>query len=315
MTLPDEFTEAIRACTDGNGFHFGRWAESGMRKIDPLWLLKYLPNMPACHVAIYNDLRGPNNSLTLREAAANLAIAEAYCTIARGSADTMLAGATGSRVHPLRTLHIVLQEEIATGDDVDPVRLSRPFDRDRRGMVLGEGAGVVVLEELSSAQRRGAKTLGEIVGYGSSTVWDRRGLARRGAALENAMQAVLRSAQLDPDDIGHVHAHGLATRSSDAEEAQAIERVFGGRDAPVPVTTAKGHFGNLGAAGGSVELIASLLALEHGWLFPILNYATPDPECPIYAARHGTASGDSFMNVNVSPVGQASAIVVRRLAD
>jgi 3-oxoacyl-[acyl-carrier-protein] synthase II len=207
-------------------------------------------------------------------------------------------------------LHIVLQEEIATGGD-QPEGLSRPFDRDRLGLVLGEGAGVIVLEELESARRRGAHILAEVAGYGSSTVHDRR-LPRCGAALENAMRGALRTSGMAPDRIGHVHAHGLATRASDAEEAQAIRRVFGER--PVPVTTAKGHFGNLGAAGGAVELIASVMALEHKRLFPILNYATPDPACPIHAAVADTPAGDSFVNLNVSPVGQASAVVVRRFA-
>jgi 3-oxoacyl-[acyl-carrier-protein] synthase II len=309
MTLPDEFTEGIRACTAGEEFEFSRWAEAGMRKVDPLWLLKYLPNMPACHVAIYNDLRGPNNSITLREASANLAIAEAYCTIVRGSADCILAGATGSRVHPLRTLHIVLQEEIASGSE-DPGTFSRPFDLDRRGLVLGEGAGVVVLEELESARRRGARILAEIAGFGSSTVQDRDGLPQCGVAVENALRAALRCAGLPAASIGHVHAHGLATRASDAQEAQAIRRVFG--DRPVPVTTAKGHFGNLGAAGGTVELIASVLALQQNQLFSILNYQTPDPDCPIHAAEAGANPGDIFVNVNFSPMGQASAVVVRR---
>jgi 3-oxoacyl-[acyl-carrier-protein] synthase II len=312
MTRPDEFTEGIRACTDGGAFAFDRWAETGMRKVDPLWLLKYLPNMPACHVAIYNDLRGPNNSITLREASANLAMAESYCTITRGGADMVLAGATGSRIHPLRTLHIVLQEEIACTENGAPVGWSRPFDLNRCGSVLGEGAGAVVLEELESAQRRGAKILAEVIGYGSSTVHDASGLARRGRAMENSLRAALRSAHLTPSAVGHVHAHGLATRSSDAEEAQAIQRVFADRVDPVPVTTAKGHFGNLGAAGGLVELIASVLALQHNQLFPVLNFETPDPDCPIQVVRSMGVPGDSFINVNVSPVGQASAVAIRR---
>ncbi|MGE0756372.1 MAG: beta-ketoacyl synthase [Pirellulaceae bacterium] len=319
MTLPEEFAEGIRACTDGDGFHFGRWAEVGLRKVDPLWLLKYLPNMPACHVAIYNDMRGPNNSITLREASANLAVAEAFCTIARGSADRMLSGAAGSRVHPLRTLHIVLQEEIATAASAatpeiaaDPARWSRPFDRDRRGLILGEGAGVLVLEELGSALRRGTRIWGEVVGYGSSTVADRDGVAHRGVALENAMVTALRSAGLSPQQVGHIHAHGLGTCSCDAEEAQALQRVFGDCSPAVPVTAAKGHFGNLGAAGGLVELIGSLLALDRQQLFGIRNYESADAACPLHAARTGMSPGDSFLNVNVSPVGQASAVVIRR---
>lgn len=310
MTAPDEFTAGIKACTDEQGFHFERWAELGLKKVDPLWLLKYLPNMPACHVAIYNDLRGPNNSITQREASANLAVAEAYSTIVRGSADTMLAAATGSRVHPLRTLHIVLQEEIAEGDD--PTKLSRPFDLNRTGLVLGEGAGALVLEELELAQRRGANILAELVGFGASTVIDKKGIADCGKAIENSIQSAVKSAGMSPDQIGHVHAHGLGTRQCDASEAQAISRIFGASRRSVPTVAAKSYFGNLGAASGTVELIASILALRNGHLFPILNYETPDPACPIHAATAEMPAGDTVVNVNVSPVGQASAVVVRR---
>src|SRR5262245_30708805 len=167
LTVPQEFTTAARNCLDERGkFDFSRWAEKGLSAVEPLWLLKYLPNLPASHIAIFNDLRGPNNSLTMREASSNLAIAEAYCTIVRGHADAMLAGATGTKVHPARTIHVVTQEEIAVDGD-DPRRLSRPFDRDRAGAVLGEGAATLVLEELEYAQSRGAKILGEVIGFSS----------------------------------------------------------------------------------------------------------------------------------------------------
>jgi 3-oxoacyl-[acyl-carrier-protein] synthase II len=312
MTAPEEFTDGIKACTDTAGFHFDRWAELGLKKVDPLWLLKYLPNMPACHVAIYNDLRGPNNSITQRESSANLAVSEAYTTILRGGAEIMVAGATGSRVHALRSLHIVLQEEIAANGD-DPARSCRPFDLHRTGLVLGEGAGGMILEELQGARQRGANVLAEIVGYGSSTVLDRRGIADCGKAIENAIRAALHSARMRPDQIGHVHAHGLGTRKCDAEEAQALDRIFGTCSRPVPVVAAKSYFGNLGAASGMVELIASVLALQDGKLFPILNYETPDPDCPIHPAQTGSPAGDCFVNVNVSPIGQASAVIVRRL--
>jgi 3-oxoacyl-[acyl-carrier-protein] synthase II len=315
MTQPDEFAEGIRNClTPAHDFELGRWGEEGMPKVTPLWLLKYLPNMPASHVAIYNDLRGPNNSVTLREASANLALAEAYCTIARGNADTMIAGATGTRLHPLRIVHVTLQEEVARGNG-DPAKLSRPFDLNRQGMVLGEGAGGVVVEELRSAEARGARILGEVVGFGSSAVMNREGKADISKALQNVMRQALAKAEMAPEDLGHLHAHGLSTRNTDQEEAAAIHAVFGARRRPLPVTAAKSYMGNLGAAGGLVELMASVLALDKGQLFPVLNYETPDPLCPVAAVRSLDESpGDSFMNVNVTPQGQASAVVIRRLA-
>ncbi len=315
MTLPDEFAAGVKACVDDGGkFEWQRWAEAGMPQVTPLWLLKYLPNMPACHVAIYNDLQGPNNSLTVREASSNLALGEAFSTIVRNSADCILAGATGSRVHPLRTIHTIMQEELAMGDG-DPTTWSRPFDRDRRGMVVGEGAATLVLEELEFARQRGAKILGELVGHGASAVLSPRATANRETALKNAMTAALRSAHMTAEDIGHVHAHGLSTHSSDIQEARAIATVFGTRKSPVPVVAAKSYFGNLGAAGGMVELLTSLLALQDGRLFPALNCDALDPECPVdLVTQAGRPSGDAVMNINVTPQGQASAVIVKKFA-
>lgn len=315
LTMPQEFTAGMRACQDERGkFDFTRWAEKGLPAVEPLWLLKYLPNLPASHIAIFNDLRGPNNSLTMREASSNLAIAEAYCTIGRGHADAMLAGATGTKVHPARTIHVVTQEEVAVRDG-DPRLLSRPFDRHRGGAVLGEGAAALMLEELEHAVARNASIYGEIIGFGSSAVSDKRGIGQYRVAFENVLRQSLASSRLKPDDVGHINAHGLSTRRSDAEEAQAIAAVFGARRTPVPVVAAKSYFGNLGAAGGLVELIGSLISLKHNRLFRTLNYETPDAECPVNViANDDVSPGDAFVNLSITPQGQASAVAVRRLS-
>lgn len=312
VTQPSEFTAGVRKCVTRPGeFEFERWAEQGLTKVTPLWLLKYLPNMPACHVAIYNDLRGPNNSITVREASSNLAVAEAYCTVERGQADVMLSGATGSRVHPIRTVHVALQEELAI-ENGDPSKMSRPFDAGRTGMVVAEGAATMMLEEYEHAQARGAKMLAEVVGYGSSAVIDRQSRAKRGEALVNAMRQALRSARMTPDQIGHVHAHGISTVQGDRDEARAISEVFGERAEAVPVVALKSYIGNVGAAGGALELIASIVALREGTLFSTLNYETPDPECPLSIVQVGDVpAGSSVMNINVTPQGQSSALIVR----
>jgi 3-oxoacyl-[acyl-carrier-protein] synthase II len=313
LSAPEEFSEGIVSCLDEQGrFQFSRWGREGMTKMSPLWLLKYLPNMPASHLAIYNDFRGPNNSVTLREAAANAALGEAYQIILRGSAELMLVGSTGTRLHPMKMIHAVQQEEVFLGDG-DPAAASRPFDRDRSGMVLGEGAGAIVLEELASAQARGATIYGEVIGAATSSAVGPRLVAQRDRAMVNVLRAVLRGAAANLDDVGHLHAHGLSTRTCDVEEARAIEEAFAARSTPLPVVAAKSQFGNLGAGSGMVELIASLLAMQHDRLFPVLNYTTPDPECPVAAVRNGDARpGASFINLNVTPQGQASAVMVRR---
>ena len=313
LSLPEEFIEGVKQCLDQQGqFQFSRWGAEGMPKMSPLWLLKYLPNMPASHIAIYNDLRGPNNSLTLREASANVAVGEAFQIILRGSAEVMLCGATGTRLHPMKAIHAAQQEELAS-PEVEPARACRPFDLHRTGMVLGEGAGAIIVEELSAARARGATIHGEVLAGASSSVVERNLVARREQAMSNVLASVLKAAKIKPEEIGHIHAHGLSTRSGDIEEARAIDHVFGSRKTPLPVIAAKSYFGNLGAGSGMVEMIASLMALGHGRLFPILNYETPDPQCPVAAVTNGAMeAGKNFINLSVTPQGQASAILIRQ---
>ena len=314
LTLPDDFTAGIAACRAADGsFDFNRWATDGMPLLNPLWLLKYLPNMPASHIAIYNDLRGPSNSLTLREASGHLAVGEACVTIQRGMADIMVAGATGTRVHPMKTVHAIQTEQVALpdGDMDDPTCWSRPFDRSRKGMVLGEGAAVLILEELSHAERRGASILAEVVGHAAGAAVDLGGIGRLRAALSNVYRLAIDAAGITPSDLGHVHAHGLSTLTGDREEAAALGDVLSDAVPRIPVVAAKSHFGNLGAGSGLVECIASILAVQHGELFPLLNYEIADEACPVRAARRGDPAGQCFVSAAVTPQGQAGAIVLR----
>jgi len=309
LTLPEDFTAGVAACRSADDdFDFDRWATDGLPRLNPLWLLKYLPNMPASHIAIYNDLRGPSNSLTVREASGHVAVAEAAMTIQRGAADVMLAGATGTRVHPMKTVHSLQSEQVALGTD-DPTTWSRPFDRRRKGMVLGEGAAVLVLEELAHARQRGATIHGEVLGHASRHVADRLNIGIRREALAGALRRALGMAGLPGGRPGHVHAFGLSTVGSDRDEAAALGDVLGERSG-VPVVAAKANFGNLGAAGGLAECIASVMALRHGTLFPLLNHTEPDPECPVRAAVAGDEAGRSFVSLSVTPQGQSGAVVI-----
>nr|WP_246112935.1 beta-ketoacyl synthase N-terminal-like domain-containing protein [Allorhodopirellula solitaria] len=314
MSLPEEYAEGIAACIEDGEFQFSKWGQQGLPKISPLWLLKYLPNMPASHIAIYNDLRGPNNSLTVREASSCAAIAEATSTIMRGHADALVVGATGSRVHPLRTLHASTQEQLAA-DREDPTEMSRPFDASRDGSVLGEGAASMLCESREHAEARGANILGEVIGYGTSAAGESAGPRPIQIAIANALRAAIRSAQSrghGDTPIGHIHAHGLSDVGCDRDEAAAIVDVFGDASSQPPVTTAKGHFGNLGAGSGMVEIISSLMSLGSD-LFAIRNLDKLADDCPIRAVTgSNVAAGDSFIKVNVSPQGQAAAVWIRR---
>lgn len=311
LTMPEDYVDGMRKCTGEQGeFDYEEWGDDGLGQMNPLWMLKYLPNMPASHIAIINDLRGPNNSLTLREASSNMAIGEAFTTIARGHADAMLAGATGTRILPMQAIHTMQTEHLAT-EDCDPAAACRPFDKNRLGMVAGEGAGVVMLEEWDKATARGATIYGEVVGLGSSLVADRELRGDTERALASAIAACLQSADLDASDLGHINAHGLATAGSDPAEAAALHATLGGAGKTVPVAALKSYFGNLGAGSGVVELAGSLLALKHDKLPAVLNYAQPDPACELNVSTGDQSPGSSLLNLSVTPQGQASVLAVR----
>ncbi|HVT27235.1 MAG TPA: beta-ketoacyl-[acyl-carrier-protein] synthase family protein [Lacipirellulaceae bacterium] len=328
LTMPADYAGGMRACAPEGEFEYSRWGAEGLGDMEPLWMLKYLPNMPASHIAIFNDLRGPNNSLTMREAAGNLAIGEAFRTIQRGHANLMVAGATGTRILPMQAIHALQTEQMAA-ENCDPTKASRPFDKNRTGMVAGEGAAMIVLEELSSAKSRGATIYAEVLGLGSANVARRVGGAHQTAkndggpcppselqgtcdvALARAMKSALLDACCTPGDVGHINAHGLSTTERDADEARAIHEVFDARAMAVPVAAIKSYFGNLGAGSAVVELIASVLALREGRLPRVLNYQTRDPACQLaVVAEDGVSAGRSFLNLSVTPQGQAAVLYV-----
>tara|TARA_R110002095_G_scaffold56431_1_gene48366 strand:+ start:65 stop:874 length:810 start_codon:yes stop_codon:yes gene_type:complete len=267
--------------------------------------------MPNSHISIYNDFRGPNNSLTVREASMNLSIAEATSIIQRGAAEAIVVGATGTRLHPLRTTHITLAEKLASEQE-DPTRMSRPFDATCDGMVAGEGAGAVLLESWEHAEARGAKIWGEIIGQGASMVGPSRPPARDfyRLAVAASLRAALRSAGDRLPQHWHLHAHGLSSPEQDQSESLAIGEVLKPHGA-IPVTAAKSYFGNLGAGSGAVEFISSLLALEHGTLFPIRNLNTRLPQLDWTPAELGQDAGQGFIHSSFTLQGQAASIAVR----
>jgi 3-oxoacyl-[acyl-carrier-protein] synthase II len=314
LSPPDDLIEANAACSnpETSRFEYERWGDVGLGTMFPLWLLKFLPNMPACHIGIAADARGPNNSVTLDEASSNLVIGEALRVIARGHADVMISGSTGTRVHVVKSIHAVLWDKLAMAEG-DPASACRPFDRSRTGQVIGEGAGVLILEDATHARNRGARVYGQILGAGSSCVASASGKADTRRALVLAMQGALRDAGLAPGDIGHINAHGLATIESDIHEAQAIHEVFGKLGSKVPVTALKSYLGNAAAGCGSLELAGSLIGLSHGVIPATLNYKNADPECNlnVVAGEPLPSANKTILKINVTRMGQASAVVVR----
>lgn len=312
LSPPEDLIEACFAAIDptDHKFHYERWGDIGLSKMFPLWLLKYLPNMPACHIGIAADARGPNNSITLDEASANLVIGEALRVIARGHADVMITGSTGTRLHEVKSIHARMWDQLANAD-ASAASACRPFDKNRTGQVVGEGAGVLILEDAGHAESRGAQIYGRILGAGSTCVSkpDGRGDTRRALAL--AMKCALADAGLEPREIGHINAHGLSTNEMDVNEAQAIHDVFGDYGTKVPVTALKSYFGNAAAGCGSLEMAGSLVGLKHGVIPPTLNYEVPDPACAlnVVAGRPLETRNRTFLKINVTRMGQASAVV------
>lgn len=271
----DELRPAFAMVMEEGRVHFERWGDEAMAKMYPLWLLKYLPNMPACHIGIAKDARGPSNSITQGEASSLQAISEAYHIIKRGRADMMIAGGTASRVHP--TMWAYGRSYGLSQRTDTPSEASRPFDAGRDGMVHGEGSAAFVLETREVAEARGAKILARIDSVANFCDATRPGTPANGNATRNVLKSLLEQSGIAADQIGHVNAEGLSTVEDDQLEASAIADVLG----RVPVTAPKSYFGNLGSGTGAVELVATVLGLEKGLVPPTLNYTTPDPTCPV----------------------------------
>jgi 3-oxoacyl-[acyl-carrier-protein] synthase II len=315
LSAPDILEESCNVCCDppgSNHFEFNKWGQTGLPRLEPLWLLRYLPNMPACHISISADARGPSNSLTMDDASCNCVLGEARRVLMRGHADILISGTTGTTLHPIKTLHLGLWHDLAT-TPAEPERRCRPFDLNRSGRVVGEGACTFILEDLEHAQKRGAKIWARLLGTGSSCVLSPTGVVGTRLALANAMRTAIRDAGLKPEQIGHINAHGLGTRTTDIEEAKAILDVFGddlGRK--IPVTALKSFLGNSGAGSGSMELAGSLLGLTHGVIPHTLNYETPDPECPLNIVTGKPLPTDNriVLKINVTRMGQASASII-----
>ena len=310
--LPTELEElghASMASSNGEpgDVDLKKWGAAGLPCIPPLWMLKYLPNMLASHVSILHNAQGPNNTITESDVAGLLALGEAQRIIARNQADFFLVGGADSKINPLSFVRQCLFGNLSTRNDA-PEKACRPFDRLRDGSVQGEGVAVLVLEELEHARRRGARIYAELVGFGST--FDRN---RSGRGLARVMRIALARAGITPDQVDHIGAHGLSSVRADPWEAQAIKEVFGASSRPVPVFAPKSYFGNLGAASGTSELAASILALMHRVVPATLNYEEPDPACPIPVSRTvQPGTRPHVLKVGFTEMGQCAAVVCRR---
>ncbi|QDT16376.1 beta-ketoacyl-[acyl-carrier-protein] synthase family protein [Alienimonas californiensis] len=308
---PLALVEGVAACMRADGtFNPDIWGELGLPSVPPLWLLRQLPNMPACHVSIALDARGPNNTLTCQDASAILALEEAARTIARGAADVMIAGASSSNTDAFDLAKMRSAGELSAQTN-DPEHALRPFDARRDGTVAGEGAAVFVLERYDHAVRRGADIYCELLGAASASGGKR---IDQGAGIVNAMKSALHRGGIEKaSGIGHINAHGKSTQWDDLIESRAYHTLLGDDLAGVPVTALKSHFGHTDAGSGAIELAGSVLALRHRQLPMTLGFETPDPLCGIDVVHGGPLSlkGTSAVSVNATKTGQAAAAVLQ----
>jgi 3-oxoacyl-[acyl-carrier-protein] synthase II len=287
-------------------FDIHRWSRKAMGELYPLWMLKYLPNMPACHIGIRYDARGPNNTISMGDVSSMLAVTEAADVIRRDQADVMIVGGTGSRLN-ITDFIWHGDARLAVNGKLPPSAVCRPFDALRSGMVYGEGAAQIVLESRKHAQARGARPIARIAATANRCELSAAGQQPTGDAIRRAIRAAVAMSGLEPAHIGYVNAHGNSTREDDVAEAQAIRAELG----DVPVTAPKSFFGNLGPGSGMVELVTSLVAMERESIPPTLNYETPDPNCPVNVSTElQIAKAPAFVKLNHNSTGQAVAVVI-----
>jgi 3-oxoacyl-[acyl-carrier-protein] synthase II len=312
----DAFTTAALSAwkQDTSAIDSVKWAQLATELMNVTRELEQEPNMPLSHLALLTGARGPAFNCLTACAASTQAIGEATEILRRGDADVMIGGGAHSMIHPFGVTGFNRLTALSTANE-DPPKASRPFDNCRGGFVLGEGAGMVILETLDHAQKRGARILAEVVGYGSTAdafrITDQH---PDGEGAVVAMKEALADAKLEPKDIGYINAHGTGTKENDGNETNAIRQVFGELAKKVPVSSIKSMMGHLIAAAGAVELICCVLAIRDQVLPPTMNLENPDPECDLdyipNQARKATLT--AAMSNSFGFGGQNDTIIVKK---
>ena len=255
--------------------------DKGPARISPFTVPYMITNMAAGMVAIKTGAKGPNSCVVTACASGTHSIGDAMRIIQRGEATAMIAGGTEASITPLGVASFCAARALSTRNDT-PEKASRPFDKGRDGFVMGEGAGIVILESLESAKKRGAKIFAELVGYGmSGDAHHMTAPAPGGEGAARAISAALADAKLGPEDIDHINAHGTSTELNDKFETMAIKAVFGEHAKKIAISSNKSMIGHLLGAAGAVELIASALSVKNDVVPPTINYEVPDPECDL----------------------------------
>ncbi len=313
----EEIARAFITAKDEQGdFSIARWGETGMDALTPLWLLKYLPNMLACHVTILHGLTGPSNTITACESSGLLSIGESVRVIERGAADLVFSGGAESKVNPMGLMRMDLCNRLAhTGDSLDGPSFVLPYDRNGTGTLIGEGGAILILEDADDAQARGAAVLAEITGSGAgqSSPFYEEGEQDEGCEL--AIRAALDDAGLSPDDIDAVFPLGAGIPAMDAAEGAALKRVLGGRAATTPVCPITPNIGNTMAGAGALQAAVAVKALMEQRLPARLHRGHPDPTLAAATAESAPTRLKNVLVCTPALGGQNAALVIRTPAD
>lgn len=289
------------------------YLDGGPRKISPFFIPKVISNLAPGHIAIRHGAKGVNWTPTSACASGTHAIGEAFHLIRRGLQDAVIAGGAESAITPLGVGGFAAMKALSTRND-EPERASRPFDKDRDGFIIAEGSGVLILEEREKAIKRGAKIYAEVIGYGANgDAYHMTAPAPEGEGAARCMGLALKDAGIAPNEVDYINAHGTSTEYNDANETQAIKKVFGEHAFKVAVSSTKSMTGHLLGAAGAVEGVFSVLALHHGIIPPTINYENADPQCDLdYVPNHARKANIRVVLSNSFGFGGTNACVIFR---
>jgi 3-oxoacyl-[acyl-carrier-protein] synthase II len=311
-----EIAPAVAASATDGKFDIHKWGIDGLNMVTPLWLLKYLPNMLACHIGIIHDIQGPSNTITCAEAAGHLAVAEAAQVIARGASDVALAGGAEAKVNPIVMIRQYMLNRATTQNNDDPASACRPFDADAKGSVFGEAAGVVILEELKHAEKRNARIYAEVVGIGQSNSInpEYQHIEPDGKGIRIAIEKALAEAQIQPDELDLIIPHGTGIPADDLAEANAIQAVLGDAAAEIPVWPIKSMMSNTGAASGAADVIAALCAMRDGMIPAAKNCDKRAAGCTLNIVNQEHKKNIRFaLSCSYTYGGQTAAVVLKKV--
>jgi len=313
-----ELAAAVEHGTENGKFSYSRWGAEGMESLTPLWLLKYLPNMLSCHISIIHDLQGHSNAITCAEAGGQLSAGEAFRIIARGDADLMIAGGAECKVNPMTLLRQCLLGRVSTNYNDRPDQASRPFDRDADGTVMGEGAGIVVLEELEHARKRNADIYAEVKGFGASNNFSEDFVEPEsgGKGITIALRKAMQQARLSGDQVQLLIPHGIGVANHDGAEAAGIRAAFGEYAAELPIFATKSRIGNCGGGAGAIDLVTTVLALHEAKIPATLNSPNPPAEYGLNINQNNVEKKiENALTCCYTFGGQTAALAVSKMKD